>query len=129
MTQKAIGPSFYDELVAHGGLIGEHFSWCGDGTLVFFDDTPAEVVAGVEAVYAAHNPAAKSAGQVRDARDALIVECDWLVARHRDQVEASKPTTLTSAQYQAWLTYRQALRDLPAQSGFPASVTWPVAPV
>jgi len=28
----------------------------------------------------------------------------------------------------AWRTYRQALRDIPAQSGFPANVTWPVDP-
>ena len=27
-----------------------------------------------------------------------------------------------------WTTYRQALRDIPAQSGFPASVTWPTKP-
>ena len=27
-----------------------------------------------------------------------------------------------------WTTYRQALRDVPAQSGFPANVTWPVEP-
>lgn len=28
----------------------------------------------------------------------------------------------------AWATYRQALRDLPAQPGFPMSINWPVAP-
>ncbi len=28
----------------------------------------------------------------------------------------------------AWRVYRQALRDLPAQSGFPTNVTWPVEP-
>jgi len=27
-----------------------------------------------------------------------------------------------------WRTYRSALRDVPAQSGFPTSVTWPVEP-
>jgi hypothetical protein len=27
-----------------------------------------------------------------------------------------------------WRTYRQALRDVPAQSGFPTSVTWPTEP-
>ena len=27
-----------------------------------------------------------------------------------------------------WRTYRQALRDIPAQSGFPTNVTWPVKP-
>lgn len=28
----------------------------------------------------------------------------------------------------AWATYRQALRDIPAQGGFPESVTWPTPP-
>lgn len=27
-----------------------------------------------------------------------------------------------------WRTYRQLLRDVPAQSGFPTNVTWPVEP-
>jgi hypothetical protein len=29
---------------------------------------------------------------------------------------------------QAQLDYRQALRDLPSQAGFPNSVTWPTKP-
>lgn len=28
----------------------------------------------------------------------------------------------------AWATYRQALRDVPAQSGFPNTITWPDEP-
>ncbi len=27
-----------------------------------------------------------------------------------------------------WRVYRQALRDVPAQAGFPANVTWPTEP-
>lgn len=27
-----------------------------------------------------------------------------------------------------WRIYRQALRDVPAQAGFPESITWPVEP-
>ena len=59
METKAIGPTFYDELVAYGGLVGNHFSWTPEGELLFFDGTPEQVRAGVEEVYAAHNPAAK----------------------------------------------------------------------
>jgi hypothetical protein len=29
----------------------------------------------------------------------------------------------------AWATYRQALRDISAQAGFPATVVWPTQPV
>jgi len=28
----------------------------------------------------------------------------------------------------AWRTYRQALRDVPSQSGFPENITWPTRP-
>ena len=28
----------------------------------------------------------------------------------------------------AWATYRQALRDITAQAGFPWTITWPDAP-
>ena len=28
-----------------------------------------------------------------------------------------------------WKTYRQALRDVPSQAGFPTNVTWPTKPV
>ena len=27
-----------------------------------------------------------------------------------------------------WKTYRQALRDVPTQAGFPGNVTWPTKP-
>jgi hypothetical protein len=35
---------------------------------------------------------------------------------------------LTTAQQEAWATYRQELRDIPQQSGYPFNVVWPVAP-
>ena len=28
-----------------------------------------------------------------------------------------------------WKTYRQALRDVPSQAGFPDNITWPTKPV
>ena len=35
---------------------------------------------------------------------------------------------LTTEQQAAWATYRQELRDIPQQSGYPFNVVWPVAP-
>ena len=35
---------------------------------------------------------------------------------------------LTLANDADWQTYRQALRDVPTQEGFPWSVTWPEQP-
>lgn len=35
---------------------------------------------------------------------------------------------LTSAKQAEWAAYRQELRDIPEQSGYPLNVVWPVAP-
>lgn len=53
---------------------------------------------------------------IREKRDMLLVNSDWT------QV-ADAPVDQT-----AWATYRQALRDITAQNGFPNEVTWPVEP-
>jgi hypothetical protein len=53
---------------------------------------------------------------VRKQRDEKLAECDWT------QV-ADAPVDKT-----AWATYRQALRDVTAQSGFPWIVTYPEKP-
>ncbi len=60
------------------------------------------------------DPVAASATQVRAQRDALLATSDSMALADR----------ITDA----WRTYRQALRDIPAQSGFPTNVTWPVEP-
>jgi hypothetical protein len=56
------------------------------------------------------------AESVRKQRDALLAQSDW--------------TQLPDAQVDkaAWASYRQALRDVPAQPGFPFDVVWPVKP-
>ena len=71
-----------------------------------------------EAAYKAQKDAefAKSA---RDSRDKLLAECDWLVV---------KALELAQAVPAEWATYRQALRDLPQQAGFPTTINWPVKP-
>lgn len=59
---------------------------------------------------------AEQARNVRATRDAKLAECDWT------QV-ADAPVDKA-----VWATYRQALRDVTAQEGFPWTVEWPVAP-
>ncbi|AGG89942.1 tail fiber assembly protein [Rhodanobacter denitrificans] len=59
------------------------------------------------------------AADARATRDSLIASCDWT------QI-ADAP--LTATQRAAWGTYRQALRDVPAQVGFPATINWPIRP-
>lgn len=56
---------------------------------------------------------------VRSQRDQLLAQCDWTML----------PDVALSADDQAlWMTYRQALRDIPEQTGFPFEVTWPTKP-
>ncbi len=52
----------------------------------------------------------------REQRDELLARCDWT------QV-ADAPVDKA-----VWATYRQALRDVSAQEGFPHNVVWPTKP-
>ena len=66
--------------------------------------------------------AAKDADQaksVRATRDSKLAESDWRV------IKAAETSTTLDA---AWATYRQALRDVTGQEGFPWTITWPDAP-
>jgi hypothetical protein len=58
---------------------------------------------------------AEQAKIVRSSRDALLAKTDW---RFRSDMTPS----------QEWKDYCQALRDVPLQSGFPWTITWPDAP-
>jgi hypothetical protein len=61
-------------------------------------------------------PESAAAGNVRGFRDAQLVKSDWT------QV-ADAPVDKV-----AWATYRQALRDITQQAGFPWDVQWPTTP-
>lgn len=56
----------------------------------------------------------------RKKRNALLAESDWIVIR------AFETNTNIPG---AWEVYRQALRDVPQQAGFPWDVVWPTQPV
>jgi hypothetical protein len=71
-----------------------------------------------EAAYKAQKDT-EQAKSVRASRDTLLAECDWVA------IKAFETGTPVSAQ---WATYRQALRDVPAQAGFPWTITYPVKP-
>ena len=51
-------------------------------------------------------------------------------AERNDKLSASDWTQVADAPVDkaAWATYRQALRNVPAQAGFPWTITWPDAP-
>ena len=56
---------------------------------------------------------------VRDERNRLLEDTDWIILRYLDQGD-EVPLE--------WKEYRQALRDIPEQEGFPGSVDWPEMP-
>ena len=41
---------------------------------------------------------------------------------------ATRPSVDVDADQQAWIDYRQALRDVPQQNGFPTDIDWPMNP-
>ena len=49
--------------------------------------------------------------------------CEDVVLKESDWVSASDITMSDE-----WRTYRQALRDVPSQEGFPNDITWPTKP-
>ena len=78
-------------------------------------DQPAQTAAEQEAEYKARKDA-EQAANVRRTRNEKLKDCDWT------QIADS------TADKAVWATYRQALRDITAQSGFPWTITWPDAP-
>jgi hypothetical protein len=64
-------------------------------------------------------PQDQAESNVRSRRDIRLQESDWIVAR---SYERGEPVPAN------WVSYRQALRDITAQAGFPYSVEWPNKP-
>lgn len=57
------------------------------------------------------------ARDARAERDRRLAACDWTQARD-----------IPAATAERWQPYRQALRDISAQPGFPIHITWPQEP-
>jgi hypothetical protein len=68
-----------------------------------------------EATYKARKDA-EQAIAVRAERTTKLAECDWTQL-------ADSPVDK-----EVWATYRQALRDISSQAGFPWTIDWPVQP-
>lgn len=58
-----------------------------------------------------------TASELRAKRDSLLAVCDWTQSRDIPDATAI-----------AWQPYRQELRDLTKQSGFPGVIVWPISP-
>ena len=64
-------------------------------------------------------PQEQAEANIRNRRDSLLKKTDWVVIMHTE-----KGTNIPME----WELYRQALRDITAQAGFPYEVTWPTKP-
>ena len=79
---------------------------------------PAKTAVEQEAEYKAQKDA-EQAASVRADRAKRLADTDWVVVKHLERNENIPGV---------WEVYRQALRDVPSQAGFPWEVNWPVAP-
>ena len=112
------------QISVYGGVEQINGKWYTKYVLgpVFTDTTDMDgnvtTAAEHEAAYRAQKDEAQSKS-IRTARDKLIAETDWVVTKALES-GAAVPDN--------YVTYRQALRDVPTQQGFPWNVTWPTKP-
>jgi len=109
---QATGGTVYQYSMRQGvELIGDN--WHTKYVLgpIFTGETAAED----EAEYKARKDSEQSV-VIRQIRGAKLKDCDWTQA-------ADSPVNK-----ETWSTYRQSLRDVPLQEGFPWTITWPTQP-
>jgi Phage tail assembly chaperone protein len=85
-------------------------------------DPPKPDNAAIAALWAKYGAACittQAAAAARAQRDALLVKADRLVEKAIDRQDAAAEAAARA--------YRQALRDVPQQPGFPLTIHWPEA--
>lgn len=88
------------------------FKICDNGVLR--DATPAEIE---QAKADSLDLQAFRIEAARNRRNQYLAETDWTQAKDVPDSVSAK-----------WAPYRQALRDVPQQPGFPNDITWPTKP-
>ena len=99
--------------VIEGELINSNDTW--KRTWIIVDASSEEITTRTEA----------AALNVRITRNQRLAASDWRVTY---EVEKAAIDGLGIQYPQVWATYRQALRDITLQPGFPHNVTWPDEP-
>ena len=82
------------------------------------DEGVTHSVADQQAEYDA-SESAKLAESERSKRNTLLAETDWICLKALESGQ-TPPAEIVA--------YRQALRDVPSQAGFPGEITWPTKP-
>lgn len=90
--------------------------WEHDSRAVVVPEVGHKGVSSNSVSYPQEIPADEQAKMIRNSH---LLMSDWT-----QTVDAP----LTAEQKAAWATYRQALRDVPAQAGFPDNIVWPEQP-
>ena len=111
----------YTQAIRNGATQDANGNWVTAWSVVdmFADTTDDDGVTTTKSEHEAAYQAdldAKAAESVRTDRDAKLSESDWMVIK-------SAETGIALAT--EWATYRQALRDITAQDGFPHNVILP----
>ena len=122
-TSKPTSSESYKHYVRDGVEQDENDKWVqkwkeqdmfADTTAIVDDEEVVTTKAKHEEAYQAILDA-DAAKAIRADRNNLLAATDWL---------GMSDVTMSTE----WATYRQALRDVPGQSGFPNSITWPDEP-
>ena len=111
----AVEADAVSHVATYGGFLAPN---PGGGTRYWVVDEDAQTVVN-DQVQADADALENSWANLRTERDSLLVSSDWTQA-------ADSP--LTDEVKTSWVTYRQELRDLPANTDDPADPTWPDAP-
>ena len=97
------------------------FKICVDG--VMRDATPEEILQfEINKERFIQDQLTISFEKKRTERNELLLKSDWIEL-------PSSASRLSQAEIDSWLEYRQKLRDVPQQEGFPENIVWPVSPV
>lgn len=122
---------FYDNVKSApvtDGVTGKQIpSWDFEKYLLNMSYSPG-LTAQIETDFATWLKKAKDAElsaeaeKVRNYRDTLLNTADLKFCNSEFWAK------MTDEQRQAWTAYKQALRDIPKQGGFPYAINWPVMP-
>jgi nitrogen fixation protein len=105
-----------EESIANDGG-KRHYTICIEGkTINVLYTEEEELLRNSEEQEYAASANDRAAAKIRTERDAKLTESDWTQVADAPVDQA------------AWATYRQALRDIPDQAGFPNNINWPTEP-
>ena len=111
------------------------FHWDGtSGEIEYNDGKPNEIVSSI-GIYSQVETSFNNELQLIKESETLTTEQLWeLLRRQRNGLLFASDYTqlndagLTDSKKAEWVTYRQALRDLPANTSDPENPTWPTQP-